>query len=180
MQKCSSMKLRYLCSLLLLVSIIACDDDEMMTPPQPDQIQFGGISQTDATGRLIGTADYTDWGLGDEWEDRISALFPGEQRPLCFITDEYIAFSAAPNPAIIETALSYEVDDSTDLELRIVDRDYNLLKEISVSKVFSRGYNRLLVNLEELNINNDTVRIYYKLITGLDCELRGHGDIAIE
>ena len=176
------MKLHYLFSLLLLLSVVACDDDEMMSPIQPDQIQFGGITPTDVNGFPLGNEDPTDWQEQDQWEDRINDLFEffvGGQGDLCSDVAEYEVFAAYPNPAIRSTILGYMLKDSADLELRILNRDYEVLKGITVSGVFGEDFNELNLNLDELNISNDTVRVYYKIIRP-DCELRGHGDIAIQ
>ena len=173
------MKLRYLCSLLLLLSVIACDDDEMMTPMQADQIRFGGIYATDVNGLLLGNGDPTEWQLLDEWEDQIADFFADGQTNLCSDTTNNQTFPAFPNPGVDEISLQFNLKDSADLELRIVNRDYQVLKEIAVTGVFSSGFNQLRLNLDELNVSNDTVRVYYKIIRP-DCELRGHGDIAIQ
>lgn len=56
------------------------------------------------------------------------------------------------------------------LDLRMVDRSYNLL--------FSKD--SIEVNLISFNLENlvlkDTVRMYYKFVNA-GCEYRGHGDI---
>lgn len=170
------MRYLFLCCLCLLFTF-SCDDDDNMEP-QMSVIQFGGVQLTDVNGNRIGGGDPTDWNLEDDWEDQIYALFNDERNDLCLDASEYMAFDAYPNPAQQQIIVSYTLKDSLDLELRIVDRDYQLLREINVNGVFGPGFNNAAIRLDDLNLT-DTVRFYYKL-TGEDCELRGHGDVIIE
>jgi hypothetical protein len=66
--------------------------------------------------------------------------------------------------------------DTTDCKfmLRIVDRDYNIIT--STDSILP--YRNHFFDLKDLNIINDTVRVYYKIIND-NCELKGHGDLVI-
>ena len=165
---------------LSLIFIFSCDDDNMepTPPPPPSVIQFGGVHLTDVNGNPIGGGDPTDWNLEDNWEDQVYTLFNDERNDLCPGATDYKAFSAYPNPAQREIFVLYNLKDSADLQLRVVDRDYQLLREININRVFGPGFNNAAIRLDDLNLT-DTVRFYYKLV-GKNCELRGHGDVIIE
>lgn len=167
--------------LIFLIGIISlflsCDDDDTPGPVLPPTIQFGGIHLVDVNGNSLGGGDPTDWNLEDSWEDQVLALFD-EERSLCADASAYNAVSAFPNPAQQEVIVPYILKDSADLQLRIVDRDYQLLRSIEVIDVFGPGFNQVSIRLDDLGVT-DTVRFYYKLI-GTNCELRGHGDVIIE
>ena len=160
---------------ILPLLLLACEDDDMPEPPAT--INFDGIHLTDENGQAIGGGDATDWKLEDTWDERILTFFNQEERNLCGDASEYQAFSAYPNPATTQIALAYVLKDSADLEVRIVDRNYRLLREVDAKNVFAPGFNTSFVRLDDLNIT-DTVRFYYKII-GKNCELRGHGDVII-
>lgn len=155
---------------------------------QEKTIQFGDISKTSENGAPLSSKDPDDWNLYDEWDNQIFALFDDERRNLCLDIEGHNGNSAVPNPAKNKVSLSWAFKDTLDVKLRIVDRNYNLLKSIDVANEelnrhylgdkWQTSFNELtLYDLDALNLI-DTVRAYYKLV-GNECEFRGHGDIAL-
>jgi len=121
-----SLKLFEHVQLILLILIVSCKKD---TPQLPPTIEFMGITPTDFNGNFIGQKDSTDWGFQDNWHEKAFGFFNNEMRVFCPDDEEYEAYPATPNPILnTEFRLDYWFKDSADLEIRIVDRNYNLLK----------------------------------------------------
>lgn len=174
------MKNSLIFSFLVCLIFTSCGDDDesiMTKPPEDPIISFGSISPTDANGSPLGNEDPSDWNLEDIWETVEERLFT-RTADLCPSSSENRIFPAFPNPASDVTGLSFNLSDSSDLEVKIVDRNYMVLQELEVSNVFGPGGNVVYLNLENINIT-DTVRVYYKL-TRDNCELRGHGDLVMQ
>lgn len=155
-----------------------------MEVPEIGPIVFGGITATDNNGALIYDNDSTDWKVNENWNIKEEALFNIKRDNYCFseeviiippFTSSLRVISVYPNPNtgrfIIETF------DSTNYSLlvRIVDRDYNVLESFDTTASYTQG---TFFDLRDLNIINDTIRVYYKIIEE-DCELKGHGNLLI-
>ena len=81
---------------------------------------------------------------------------------------------AYPNPCKSIIRLDIAKPDSSRFAFRIVDKDFNVL--VSHDSITAGA---IAITLQEFNISNEIVRIYYKILKE-NCELRGHGDIKIE
>lgn len=160
---------------ILIVSgfIISCEDDKNNTNPKSDAIVFEGITVTDSLGKVTKN-DPTDWKLTDIWTDKEDSLFSEKKVNSCNTGDFSYSISPYPNPCGDRFNLHISKPAETRLAFRIVDRNYKVL--LSLDSVFVNG---LAIDVKDFNITNDTVRIYYKFL-GLDCELKGHGDILIK
>ena len=160
---------------MLSVFFISCKKENTETP---STIQFNGITPTDVDGNFIGQKDTTDWGFQMNWEERAFAFFNDERRPGCDNSEAYEAYAATPNPTPDEINLGFWLLDSSDLEIRIVDKNFNLLKSIDFTNALGINYNSVTIDLSDIELK-DTVRLYYKIIDE-DCELRGSGVVVIQ
>lgn len=136
-----------------------------------NEIIFEGISITDVYGGLS-SQDTTDWNLNDIWMDKENSLFTEKKDNKCS-SDEYSIISY-PNPCDGIFLLRLTKPDDSRFAFRVVDKDFNVL--VTQDSIMS---NSIAISLEGFNVSNEIVRIYYKYF-GMDCELKGHGDIKIE
>ena len=137
-----------------------------------------GITFMDADGNRTGPLDESDWGFQGNWTDQAFDLFGGEEGNFCKDADEQAAYVAAPNPATAQSVFGYQLKDSSDLEIKVVDKNYQVLYETEVRNTFGPGYNELRIDWNEIDLK-DTVRVFYKVIQK-DCEMRGHGDVLLQ
>ena len=70
--------------------------------------------------------------------------------------------------------MNIDLLDNNRFSYRLVDKNFNVLR--AYDSIYA---NVLQFNFENLDLFNDTVRLYYK--STLDgCEFRGHGDIVFK
>lgn len=157
----------------------ACEKEreEPATEASP-MIQFGGVTLTDSNGIPLSNPDPDDWRLNVEWNDHEGKLFDGKAKDLCSEGEK--AFIAVfPNPASNLFGLTLgNMKDAFQINLRIVDRNYQAIKSYGPINLNEGAIQNLLFNIEDIGITNDTVRLYYRLDFG-NCEYRGYGDIII-
>jgi hypothetical protein len=134
---------------------------------------FSGITSTNNTGEII-SLDTNDWKTIETWTNNENSLFTEKKELWCISTTINYSIIAYPNPCNGIFNLHISMPDEARLAFRIVDKDFKVL--VSRDSIFSTS---MAINLSDLNISNDIVRIYYKFF-GPDCELKGHGDIKIE
>lgn len=166
-----SIKIMFLSAVCILtVFAVSCKDD---VTKNPESIVFKGIRVTDVNGKVYEN-DPTDWLLAENWNETENSLFAEKRTNLCDTASIGYKVVSYPNPCngIFNLYISKPIDSR--FAFRIVDRNYNLL--LSQDSVYSNG---IAINVTKFNITNDTLRLYYKLF-GLDCELKGHGDIKIK
>jgi len=155
--------------LVMLLLTFSCNDDGI----NPDDvIIFGGITERDEFG-VVKSIDSTDWQLMDEWNDKEEALFDEAFEYNCNNAAFDYSVITYPNPCQDMVTLRISKPGDARFSFCIVDEDYNVL--------FSRdtmNTNSIFLNLENFSLPGDTVRVYYKFFKQ-DCELKGHGDVAI-
>jgi hypothetical protein len=137
---------------------------------------FTQITETSINGALAqgGTVDATDWKLNDVFTDDENALFGGASNlGTCALipNEQIIGYPNANNGYFV---LSSNISNAIFVEIRIVDKNFNVLRSITNSASV-QSYNFLLGGLVA---NGDYVRVYYKFITPT-CEYKGHGDLKI-
>ena len=166
----------FLCTIFMVIisgMITSCEEDKDVANTINETIVFEGITVTDNNGWVIEN-DPDDWTLAENWSDKENSLFVGKNVSACDnANSEYLIHPAFLNPCINQFNLGFTKPANSRFAFRIVDRNYNVL--LSQDSVFSNG---IAINVQDFNITNDTVRLYYKFF-GLDCELKGHGDIKI-
>jgi hypothetical protein len=156
-------------ALAIICSSLSCNTNSNI----PD---FTQITETNINGEPSqgGSIDVTDWKLNDVFSNDENALF-GNVNTLsnCSVvsTEQVIGFPNASNGIFI---LNSNLSNVLSAEIRIVDKNFNLLKFISSSSALQ------LVNFDLSNLvaSGDYIRVYYKFISA-SCEYRGHGDIKI-
>ncbi len=146
--------------------LLSCKKEEPIV--KEDNIYFKGITAKDDNGVPISN-DSTDWNIKDSWMDKEKNLFSKHYKTDCQPGFDYL-IDLYPNPNNGIFSLYLKMPNDARLDLRMVDRSYNLL--------FSKD--SIEVNLISFNLENlvlkDTVRMYYKFVNA-GCEYRGHGDI---
>jgi hypothetical protein len=161
---------KYLKALLWInfVFLISCNKEENII--QNTTINFNGITKTDEQGVPI-TLDSTDWNIKDVWMLKEQALFPNQYKTDCKPDWPY-TIVLYPNPNNGYLAMSLNMPDDARLDIRLVDRFYNvLLSKDSIDK------KQIIFDVKN-QIPKDTLRMYYKFVNS-GCEFRGHGDIII-
>ena len=154
-------------STLYITLIISCEENNNPIP----EITFNGITKTNGVGQVL-TQDASDWQFSDDWDDKEISLFAEHNNHLCN-THNY-SITAFPNPCIHRFQVYLSKQANQRFAYCLVDRYYNVL--LYSDSTYSSSF---YINVDEFNILNDTIRLYYKLIES-DCELRGHGDILLE
>lgn len=159
--------------LIISSNLSSCKEDKNLADNKPEIIVFKGITLTDNQGWVIEN-DLSDWQLAESWNETENSLFAEKKTNFCDTANIGFKVVSYPNPCndIFWLYISKPVE--TRFAFRLVDRNYNLL--LSQDSVYSNG---IAINVQRFNIKNDTVRLYYKFL-GLDCELKGHGDIKID
>lgn len=157
--------------LFAVVLLAGCCKDKDTNPVQG--IKFTGITETETQGIPIGAVDTTDWRADDNWLAVESRLFTNMYTQGCSAPFNFGAVGF-PNPCEHLAGVCFDKLPTTKMELRLVDKHFRTL----VSLDDSLPGDCVQFNLEGLNINHDTVRLYYKFIDN-NCEYRGHGDIAV-
>lgn len=154
--------------LAILVSYCKEDNDNQVVATN---IYFSGLTQTDINGWPVST-DTSDWRTDDTWLKQESDLFSNIYQSSC--TQTYAnTIRQYPNPCIGFFSLSFEKQESTRLELRLVDKSFNPL--YSNDSILG---NAVQFDASKFGIK-DTIRLYYKFIQN-NCEFRGHGDILVK
>ncbi len=162
----------------VLVSIgLSCGKDAEGEPPAARPCgSFTGIYQRDINGQPFGASDTTDWGWKDAWCPEAEALFA--DRPAVIVDtlplDSFLA-AAFPNPASDDLVLRFFRADTSHVELRIVNEQFQRL--YSTDSVVNNWH----------YIDTDTVaeyrpqivRVYYRLVHADGTAHRGHGDLKI-
>jgi hypothetical protein len=157
-----------------LIASSCVENSEDDNPPMDDTIFFTGITPTDPNGLALGDPDPTDWRFDDEWTEQEAALFPEEPTfALGCMPNINYEIMAFPNPSNGIFSLLFQKESTTQVELRLVNEDFNTL--ISIDEV---AQDIIQLNAGTFGIK-DTVRLYYRFIEG-NCEYRGPGDIVIE
>ena len=141
-------------------------------------IRFGGVSLTDFNGSPLSSPDPDDWRMNADWNSYEERLFEGAAKSLC--NDQGEAFARVfPNPASGQAALTLgNMKKAARAEMRIVDRNYRILRSFGPLDLNNGSEHSLVLDVSELGMENDTIRLYYRLDFG-NCELRGFGDIII-
>jgi hypothetical protein len=161
---------KFLSFILLAILVSNCKEDTA-NPPAESKIYFKGLTQTDVNGWPI-TIDTTDWMTNDTWVKQESDLFAAFYNSGC-LQNYKNEIAAYPNPAVGIFNLHINKLESTRLELRLVDKNFNPL--FSNDSVLG---NAVQFDARVYGIK-DTLRLYYKFIEN-NCEFRGHGDILIK
>lgn len=161
--------------ILIIIGVMtSCEEDNVIAVTKPDTIVFKGITVTDNNGWVIQN-DPDDWTLTETWTEKENTLFVEKKMTLCDNGNSaYVIHPAYLNPCRNQFNLSFTKPAGSRFAFRIVDRNYNVL-----SSNDSISGNAVAINVQNFNVKNDTVRMYYKFL-GPDCELKGHGDIKIE
>jgi len=156
--------------LVMLLLIFSCNNEDAVEPV--DDIIFTGITERDETGAKI-TNDSTDWQLIENWQAKEEALFEEAFSTVCDTAGYGYSILAYPNPC--QDMITLRITKPTDsrVSFRIVDKDFNVVFSRDTTDAIS-----IFLNTGAFNLAGDTARIYYKFIKQ-DCELKGHGDVAI-
>lgn len=155
--------------LLYIIILLCCAAISCNPPVQP--MKFTGITHTNDFGRVIGTADTTDWGCTDNWTDKEKKLFKHSFARDCKPVNYKAMFY--PNPCRKKSILYLVKDKDVRVALRLVDKEMNVI--LSIDSVYQ---STRVFNLSSIK-NDDTLRLYYMFITPQKCEYRGHGDIFV-
>ncbi len=155
--------------LLLLVLFANCKKKDNSTGPSIQS--YGGISATDANGDKQSN-DPTDWTINETWNEKEGSLFAGSYSTGCPATFNY-SIIGFPNPATTIFAIGASKTTNATLQMRIVDRNYNVLMSKDTMP------DVLYINTSALGGVKDTVRVYYRFIEN-GCEFRGHGDVVLQ
>ena len=181
MKRSSGLQPKYLFALLFLFSLCtSCekDKDNNLTCNNNNTIEkiyFDGISATDANGSPLNTPDAEDWNTSATWTTQETALFSQEQAPCPTQLDQKV-YPVYPNPTLGDFAFLINNAATSDLQLRFVDEDFQLIATYEYSQLDS-GINMLNFDFQDMNLN-DTIRLYYKVIQA-DCAFKGQGDILL-
>jgi len=135
-------------------------------------INFKGITARDPVGSPTNTADPDDWNFDDKWIEQEISLFGKSLSADCPLP-ESLRIMAFPNPATSRLSIYTTKPDSARIALRVVDKNFKLL--LATDSLYADA---VIYDLSKIGVQ-DTVRVYYKLITK-SCEYRGHGDIVIK
>jgi hypothetical protein len=162
--------MKIILSFILLAILVSNCKEDTDNPPAVNKIYFKGLTQTDFNGWTI-SIDTTDWKMNDTWVKQESDLFTAIHQSNCVqaYANQIIQY---PNPCNGIFTLSFLKLESTRLELRLVDKNFNPL--FSNDSVWG---NTVRFDASVFGIK-DTLRLYYKFIEN-NCEFRGHGDILI-
>ncbi len=163
-------------SFILSLCIFSACKDKASDP----EILFKNLSLTDENGQALSSPDPDDWRTNDAWFPKETALFAGiPELPICTEDADVEVYDAYPNPARNYFHLTFRCRAGTQLELRLVNQDFEVLRSFSLPG-FAAGSNTVSIQVDDLpGINGQTLRLYYKLLDG-NCEFRGHGDILVQ
>ena len=158
-------------SIICLIFLINSCKDDTVTPVVENKIYFSGLTQTDNNGWFM-SLDSTDWTTNDTWVKQESDLFGTTHQSGCVqsYTNSILEY---PNPSSSIFMLSIDKLETTRLELRLVDRNFNSL--YSNDSVWGSN---VQFDARVFGVK-DTIRLYYKFIEN-NCEFKGHGDILIK
>lgn len=163
-------KFQIACSIILL-AFSACTKDKNDGNLVPE---FTGITITNVNGMAL-EEDPTDWKFNDQWNELEHALFSERYPNLCTTGFNEYEISIFPNPVDQFFNIRFNFPDTVDLELRVVDKDFNVIIHSSPDSIS----NQPNMTIDVSGTPKQVLRMYYKVI-GQNCELRGHGDIQIE
>lgn len=158
-------------TIIVVMSVLfSCDKDAENGIPE-----FTGITSTDQNAVIIGGVDTTDWRENETWLQIEKDLFSDfSSLSFNYTSDStMMVYPAFPNPCSDILNLNYQKDSSVELQLRIVDEDFNLL--FSLNSIYSDA---ISVSLNDINNLNSGVkfRVYYIFKQGNTCIAKGHGD----
>ncbi|HAN18194.1 MAG: hypothetical protein A2X13_07575 [Bacteroidetes bacterium GWC2_33_15] len=159
------MKRSLISILIILAVIVSCEEDN-------ENSIFKGITETNDNGESIGSPDENDWNFSETWNETENSLFSEGYETVCDIDNSYHII-AYPNPCENIFSISFYVAENKRVAYRIVKSDYEVI--FSTDSASST----VAFNLNNLNVDNEIVRVYYKVF-GENCELKGHGDIKVE
>ena len=172
--------MKKLCFLVLIMSAVAysCSDKSKPSFPEKGQYNFTGITFTNDLGQKL-SDDPTDWNFSDKWGSYESSLFLNMGTSTSCPFPENMSVTFFPNPsATYGSVLNIQYPLETVFEYRIVDSYLDTLKTGTVTG--EGRQTQITLKLDSLPGLKDTViRMYYRFITPLNCEFRGHGDILI-
>ncbi len=169
--------------------LLACKKDPSKEAlPADKPVYFTGITYITENAQIL-IEDTTDWRTDDVWTEKEANLFGKKYNTNCLADHinekEKVGQSANetadlrnfiiayPNPNQGILALNADYPDSTQVELRLVDKKFKILFSLD-----SLPKGQIIFDLTYLNLN-DTVRFYYRFIKN-NCEQRGHGDILFQ
>lgn len=157
-------------SIVVMSVLFSCDKDAENGIPE-----FTGITSTDQNAVIIGGVDTTDWRENETWLQIEKDLFSDfSNLTFNYTSDSTMMVSPAfPNPCSDILNLNYQKDSSVELQLRIVDEDFNLL--FSLNSIYSDAISISLNDINSLN-TGDKFRVYYIFKQGNTCIAKGHGD----
>lgn len=150
--------------LFSILFILSCEKDKS------DNI-FTGITNTTNVGDII-SSDDTDWNFNDSWNAKEASLFDLSYEQSCISDVADYSIIAFPNPCQNIVNIYFDLPMDNFISMRLVDENYKVL--LSLDSLTSG----VAINLNSLAIENQMIRAYYK-VYGLECELKGHGDIKI-
>ncbi|QJX46092.1 hypothetical protein HMJ29_03705 [Hymenobacter taeanensis] len=168
-------------SACLLASVTACDKKD--AKPTIDFGPHDGITQRDASNRLYGTIDTTDWTADETWTKEEQKLFTvpfnlNAPFPLRIQPREFF-----PNPTTTKKGAYgfYGIPNGATWSMVFVDKNYKVVEKLeygpfSVSEVLF-GFDFPADKFQP----NTTYRVYYLIYQKAPAilYLKGHGDIKI-
>ncbi|MFK8101458.1 MAG: hypothetical protein AB8G15_02990 [Saprospiraceae bacterium] len=181
MKHSSNLQTRSLLAMLFLFTLcISCEKDTdnnltCKTSKTTEKIYFDGISATDANGSPLSSPDTEDWNTSATWTTQETELFSQDQLP-CPTQATQKIYPAYPNPTQGDFAFLVENAAVSDLQLRFVDENFQVIATYEYSQL-AAGPNILNFDFQDRNLN-DTIRLYYKVIQA-DCAFKGQGDILL-
>jgi len=138
---------------------------------------FSKITSRDANGDFMGEMDVSDWTSNENWTTQEQKLFP--KYGLYTQPDGQsilLSVYAYPNPTteIINLMTFGMQPEGTTIEMRVVDKHYNLLAKTTVASLSAT------FDVSNLAKGHDEVRMYYMVVRGQDCVAKGHGDLRLK
>lgn len=171
--------MRALIGLLLLTGVAACSKgvDPPADGPAPNHCGVvSGIQPRDVSGAPIEVGDTTDWRTADAWCDAVEALF-ADRPAVVFDTapPDSLLITCFPNPTTNQFLLGFYRSDSSYIDIRFVDTQFQLLWAAD-----SLTATQLLFRADSMGIAApQMIRAYYRVVHANGSAHRGHGDVEI-
>ena len=170
--------MRVLVGILVILLLTTCRKDGSETPiPGNGCGSVSGIQRTDLNGVPIPPHENTDWRIAEDWCPAVEALFAGRP-PVVIVTTapDSLVIACYPNPTDHIMVLGFYRDDSTYVDIRFVDEQFQLLYSLDSLTTRNRWF-----ELDSMGITGPRIiRAYYRVVHGDGTAHRGHGDIQID
>jgi hypothetical protein len=189
---------KFIITIVVLIILMQCSDDE-------SEFTFAGITETNASGVIIGNIDSSDWGIDENWNEAEQNLFknlglsdinndgqdPGEKDRIlkevdpcytggrrsgvCGSVSVKMIYPSFPNPSSLHTSLKFTFDETEVKSFGLLIVDQDLKVMVEIDEFASQ----FTIDVNANNFSPGKVyRVYYVIKTMYgDFIFKGHGDI---